>query len=202
VRDQGPERLAGPYSLLIYRLLFGVAAAIAVAAIWLPAFPPMTDLPQHAAQMSIIAHYHDAAWGFQATHRLDFFTPYLLTYLMGAALLHVVNAVVAAKLLVSMAIVGTAVSVHWLTREHGRDPWLALLAWPLSFSASYYWGFLPSLWAVPLGICSIAVTTRYHGGASRKLGLLAALLVLLTSVTHPLMGAFTCVVVGLLDCFR
>jgi hypothetical protein len=180
-----------------YWFVSGIAAVLAIAAIWLPVFPPMTDVPQHAAQMSIIANYSDPAFGFRDRFHLDFLTPYLLTYLVGAALTAAFNALIAVKILTTVAVAGTATSVHWLTRVHGRDPWLALLAWPLAFSASFYWGFLPFMCSLPLGIAAVAASTNLRQHGSVRLAALTTALVTVTAITHPLTGLFVCGLIGI-----
>src|SRR5687768_1592847 len=61
-------------------------------------FPMITDLPFHAACMSIFRHYFDADFGFREQFTLHPFEPYISMYALGALLALVLPIVLAAKL--------------------------------------------------------------------------------------------------------
>ena len=65
--------------------LLAVAGTLAAAVAWaFFAFPylPMVDLPQHAAQLSAWVHLKDPAYGFVDQFEVNWWTPYLLSYLL------------------------------------------------------------------------------------------------------------------------
>src|SRR5215475_10297420 len=65
-----------------------VAVALAVYVVVYPFFvttyPPITDLPFHAAETSILRHYLDPTWHFREQFTLQFFqAPYASMYVVG-----------------------------------------------------------------------------------------------------------------------
>src|SRR3954447_5271617 len=67
--------------------LLGIAATVYVVAypFTVVTYPPITDLPFHAASTSIVRHYFDPAYHFHEQFELHFLTvPYATMYLLGA----------------------------------------------------------------------------------------------------------------------
>ena len=55
-----------------------VVPALALAAVlplWSGDLPPLTDLPQHAAQISILRHWRDPACGYPELYQIWWLTP-------------------------------------------------------------------------------------------------------------------------------
>ena len=55
-------------------------ALAAVAPLWIGELPPLSDLPQHAAQVSILRHWNDPACGYPALYEVRWLDPYGLGY--------------------------------------------------------------------------------------------------------------------------
>src|SRR5690242_7703721 len=90
------------------RAPFGAALAAAVAlfsawVVFAPLFaaryPPMTDLPFHAAQTAVFRHYADPSFHFREQFELHpLAVPYMSMYALGALFMRVMPAVPAVKL--------------------------------------------------------------------------------------------------------
>src|SRR5690348_6105413 len=66
--------------------LVAIVSALAAIPVWLPAFPPMTDMPQHAAQVAMLREISHNAFPYSDLFEINWFTPYLVGYLLVYAL--------------------------------------------------------------------------------------------------------------------
>jgi hypothetical protein len=106
-------------------------------------YPPMTDLPFHAAEMSILRHYLDPSFQFReqfTIHPIE--VPYVSMYAIGAVLALFMPVVWAAKLMaISMLLLlplGLAVLFHGMK----KTPLWGLLGLGLVWSKLSHWGWL------------------------------------------------------------
>lgn len=165
---------------------FAVAAVAFVMPLWLVGYLPMVDLPQHAAQLSIWTHLHDAAWGFAATHQINYRTPYVLCYLVARPFVGLLGPAGALKVLISLVVVGLPASLWLLLASLDFDPWWALLGFPLAFGYSFYWGFLNFGVASCVGLVFLALAERYGRRPTARAGAAVALGAIALFVAHPL----------------
>lgn len=149
-------------------LLVALASALATIPVWLPAFPPMTDLPQHAAQIATLREMGQPAFPYHRLFEINWFTPYLFGYLLVYALTGLLGIVAACKVVVSLAIAGIPIATAVLLLETGGDPQWALLAVPAMYGFDYQWGFLNFLVAVPLGLLFLALVFRAAAAPSTR----------------------------------
>jgi hypothetical protein len=160
--------------------LFALAVAASVVPLWIPAYLPLVDIPQHASQ---VASLHQI-WGgnplFAATFEVNWFTPYLGGYLLLYVVSSVLSIVAATKLVVSAAVAAVPIVTGLLLREVGGDPRLRWLAIPGSYSFALYWGFMVYLVAVPVAIYFLVLTVRFERNPTgvRALGIAASSVVL------------------------
>ncbi len=157
--------------------------------------PPGIDLPAHGAQMQTLAELirgGPAAAYFEAHLSVG----YGLTTWLFLPVTLLFNGAVAAKLACWLAMVATPVAIALLARQLGQRWEIGIFAAPMSFSVSYWYGFLPSLFAVPLVIFGWVLTLAYLRQPSwrRVLGLSALSTVVLLS--HFI--AFAAFAVGIL----
>lgn len=124
----------------------GCMAAVAVPFL-LVRFPPITDLPQHAAQIRLLL---EALRSAESPYAVQWLTPYGLSYsLMGAAWA-LSGPVLAGRLaFLALALLWVG-AVHLLAAWHGRPLAQAVLASALVFNHALYWGFFSFLfgWAL------------------------------------------------------
>ncbi len=126
-------------------------------------YPPMTDLPFHAAQMSIFRHYDDPSWHFHEQFTLHpFQVPYVSAYLIGAALSFVMPVTWAAKgMAIAMLLLlpaGLAVLFHGMR----KSPLWGLLGLGFAWTDVSHYGFLnfvgaTGLYAACIGCALLAL---------------------------------------------
>jgi hypothetical protein len=157
--------------MLNVRRSFALVALVSVLAtipVWIPDFPPMTDLPQHAAQIAMLREMGQETFPYRHLFEINWFTPYLFGYLLVYALTGLVGIVAACKVVVSLAIAGIPIATAALILETDGDPQWALLAVPAMYGFDYQWGFLNFLVAVPLGLLFLALVFRVTTAPSRR----------------------------------
>ena len=71
---------------------------------------PATDLPQHAAQLAVWVHYEEPAYRFAEQFELNWFTPYLLGYVMARPLVPLLGLGVPAPVEAFLKLLGGAAS--------------------------------------------------------------------------------------------
>jgi hypothetical protein len=162
------------------RLVWLLLCAVQVAPIWLNTWLPMGDLGGHLDLMDVMARYDDANTIYAATYDLPHGANPNTVTLYVARWFPFLGAAGAAKVLLSLYLVGVPWSLSMLARAFGRSPWLALLSLPLSWNALVNVGFLNYIIAFPLLFCALALarTLAEHGGWKRMIGLGACLVTL------------------------
>lgn len=168
------------------RWRFGALLALACAAnlvpIWSAETLPMGDLGGHLELMDVAARYDDPdtlyAQVFTPLDRAPL--PNSLAIWTARGLRAWLGAETVCRLLVSFYAAGLGAGTWLLLRAFGRSPWLAFLAFPLSFNALMNVGLLNFLIALPLVLASVGLARRFaeHGGRgmAATLALLLALL--------------------------
>ena len=141
------------------RLLFVICALAACVPLWSVKYLPMTDLPQHAAQIYLWQHLADP--DVARTYEINWFTPYVAGYALTRALADHTGIRIALKLVITLAVLAFPLSLAYLFRKAGRDPAWALLGFPLAFGYNFYWGFLNFLVAIPVGIALLGAIIGY-----------------------------------------
>ena len=161
-------------------------------------YPPMTDLPFHAAQTSGLLHYADPAWHFREQFTLQpIAVPYLSMYAIGAALMIFLPPVLAMKIaaaaMLALLPAGLAVMFHGMK----RSPLLGALRLGVVWCDLTHWGFLNFVGALGLFAMVVGLTLRLVDRPSprRQLALGVALVALF--FTHIFRFPFgICAVVG------
>jgi hypothetical protein len=141
-------------------LLVLAASLLATIPIWIATFPPMTDLPMHAAEIGLLQAMRRGGFPYEASFQFNWFTPYLFGYLLVYGLLPFVGIVTACKIVVALALAAMPVSTALVLTETGADPRWALLTIPAMYGFTYQWGFLNFIVAAPLGLLFVWLTLR------------------------------------------
>lgn len=138
-----------------------VAALLCSALVALPflmvRFPPITDLPQHVAQIRLLL---SALTEPGTVYRIQWWTPYSAAYvLLGAAwaLCSPLNAGRAA--MVAIGVLWT-LAIHGLAARRRRPLAAAVLASALFFNQTVYWGFLSFAVGWPAFVLWLLLTAR------------------------------------------
>jgi hypothetical protein len=129
------------------RALFALAAAAVAVPFLAVDFPPITDLPQHLAQVRLLG---EALGEADSPYRVQWLTPYGLVYLVFAAAWAVAEPVAAGRLAMAVLAIGWVGAVHLLAARRGRPATAALAASVLVFHQALYWGFASFLLGWPL----------------------------------------------------
>ena len=126
---------------------------------------PMTDLPQHEAQVALWQRLGAPGWEGAARLRLNWLTPYLGGTLAAGALAAFLSIPLAFRVLVAAGALALPLSLTSLIRRAGGDPWWALLGLPFAFGLPFAWGFYNFALALPLLVWSLAFSVSWieHG---------------------------------------
>lgn len=153
------------------RGLLATAAAVLVAVPFLAVrYPPLIDLPQHAAQIRL---FLDTLGHPGGPYTIQWLTPYSLGYLApGAAwvLFGPAHAGRIGMLAIALLAVG---AVHLLAARRGRPAAAATLASTLVFSHVLYWGFMSFAAGWPVFLLWLGLTTGDRARQTRAPALLA-----------------------------
>jgi hypothetical protein len=141
-------------------LLLVVASLLATVPVWIPTFPPMSDLPQHASQITLLREMLHPGFTYASFFHLNWFTPYLFGYLLVYSLVPLVGIVTACKIVVTIALASLPLATAAVMTETGTDRRWALLAIPAMYGFSYHWGFLNFIVAAPLGLLFVWLALR------------------------------------------
>ena len=151
-----------------------VVPALALAAVlplWSGDFPPLTDLPQHAAQISILRHWRDPACGYPDLYQIWWLTPNGLAYALAWALSWLMSVTTALRVVLSLAVLALALATARLAREVGGDPWWGLLMLPLAYGFPMSFGFLGFVVAAPGVVALLGPGLRYARAPTLARGL-------------------------------
>jgi hypothetical protein len=160
-------------------------------------YPPMTDLPFHAASTSVLRHYLDPAWHFREQFELHpFDVPYLGSYVLGALFALVMPIVAAVKLasaaMLALLPLGLGVMFHGMK----KDPLWGLLGLGLVWNTLTHWGFLNFVGAVGLFAMALGFTLLVVDKPTRARQIGLGLTLLAVFVTH--VSRFPFAVIGAL----
>ena len=175
-------------------LLFGLCCLLLVLPLWTVQYLPMVDLPQHAAQISVMKHLNDPAFGYRDIFTLKLFTPYLLGYGLGWLLSALVSVQTALRILITVAVLAVPLTARTLNIRMGGRPEWSFLAFPIALSFSYGWGFLNFLIGIPLSLIFIVLSCRYAEQPTRVRGAWLFVLSLILFWCHLVIAAFSCLV--------
>lgn len=160
ITSQFPANLAGALSLSNDRL-FAVAVLFSIAPLWMGQHLPMVDISQHAAQITAMHEMWAGNATFTDPYQINWFTPYLLGYMLLYVVSLVVPVAVATQIVISLAVM----AVPWLTgkllKAVGADERWKWLAIPSSFGFAFYWGFLSYMVATPVALLFLIKAIRF-----------------------------------------
>ena len=151
--------LARPADALLSAVAVGVCAWVLIAPFAVVKYPPVTDLPMHAAVTSALRHWFDKSWHFRDQFELQLFqVPTLAQYGLGAILalfLPIAWAVkLATSLLLSLLPIGLAVYCMGLR----KNPLFGVAAAGLAHGPLSQWGFVSYMGSLGLTMMGLGVT--------------------------------------------
>ncbi|WP_129640882.1 hypothetical protein [Peristeroidobacter agariperforans] len=170
--------------------LFMAAVLLSIAPLWFGQNLPMVDMPQHAAQIAALREIWAGNAAFTQLFDVNWFTPYLLGYMLLYAGSTVLPVAVAAQLLVSLSLISIPLLTAALLRAAGADERWKWLAIPCAFGYAFYWGFLSFLVAVPFGLLFFIQAIRFAAAPSVRRGVWVAMASLALFFCHIIVLGF------------
>jgi hypothetical protein len=173
---------------IVPSILFAVGCAI----LWVPQWPPMVDLPQHAGQAALLRDLVLGASPWRSEVWVNLLTPYLLGYALALPLAFVMPVATALKVVLTLAYGAFVLFDAAIGRQLGASPRLAGLGCLGFFGFAYSWGFFPFLVAAPVGLAFLWLALVYARASERRMALGAALagLGVLLVFSHGLVWLF------------
>jgi hypothetical protein len=162
-----------------------VVALAASLPLWLVAFPPIQDLPAHAALIHALADPSSTPLYTTSGALVHSWIPYGI----GAFLARFVGAYTAAKVLLGIAVVGFPLALAALSRRLGGSPLIVLAGIGLAWNLPVVLGFLPFVLSVSLALAWPALIDGVQGAWKRAI--LTSIGGILVFWTHSFgLGAF------------
>ena len=179
-----PSLISEPESTFA-RWLPPTAIVVLAAPCLFLAYLPMTDLPQHAAVMSILKNLGDPAFDFDAYYET---TPdrslYFFTYGIALAFAKIVPLEIAVRIVVFLSAIAYPLGVLAVLRATGRPGALALLSLPLMYSRTFFWGFANFNLALGMALIAVALLERGVRGVRGEVALAALCIALVLTHTY------------------
>jgi len=112
---------------------------------------PLQDLPFHVATLRQIYSYNDTTFGFARDYVLNLgSTQYALYYVIGTIFAYAVGVIQATRLMMTLYLAGTVLSMRALLLALDKDERLSLLIVPLLVNVMFMFGLLPFMCGIPL----------------------------------------------------
>jgi hypothetical protein len=157
---------------------------------WHVRWPAMNDLPQHAAQVSMLVNWLTAPDTFERSLQVELFTPYLLFYAVSTPLAMAFGVTPAVKISMTIFWALFVAAVRQVRASSGGPAYLEIIALAGYFGFAYHWGFATFLAAAPLGIMFLLRWRRGLSGSSTRGLLLSSALCLALFFSHALVFAY------------
>jgi hypothetical protein len=150
-------------------ILAGASCALVSLPFLAVQFPPVTDLPQHVAQIRL---FLEALGRPEGPYVIQWFTPYGLVYLvLGASWLLFAPEGAGRLGMLGIAVLSVG-ATHLLAAKRQRSPAAATLASILFFSHVVYWGFYPFALGWPVFVLWFLLTSDPRARDVRPVDLL------------------------------
>ncbi len=145
----------------IHLLAIVVAIVTVARPFWVTEYPPMTDLPFHAANTSIVRHYYDPAFHFREQFEIaPFAIPYVSSYALGALLMLVLPAVPAVKTATAVMLLCLPAGLATLAWGMRKSPLLGLVGAPFAWCHLSHWGFINFVAAIGMFAAAVGLAIR------------------------------------------
>lgn len=180
-----------------FSITFWVCCALLAVPLWTVEYLPMTDLPQHAAQIAIWTRWSDPDFGYQQIYVQNWFTPYLFGYLFAFVLTPFMSVNAALTTVITVALIGIPLATRFVIREVGGNRWWVFAVFPSVFCFSFDWGFLNFLVGVPLALLLLMAALRYAENPTRRSGVLLTAGFAGLFFVHVLLFIYVALILGL-----
>lgn len=126
-------------------------------------YPPITDLPQHAAQIRLFLETIGSSSG--AAYTIQWLTPYSLSYLILGGAWAAFGAPHAGRVAMLAIVLLWIVAIHWIALKRSRCGAAACLASVFCLNHIINWGFYSFAIGFPVFCLWLALTTDRHSAA-------------------------------------
>jgi len=174
----------------LHHPLFVVACILSTLPIFIPEYPPMVDLPQHAGQIALFELMLSDNFEFGKLLEVQWLTPYWLGYTILYLLSKPFGIVLACKITVALALAGFPLSADRFLRSQNGNPYWSWLFIPVAYGFAFEWGFLNFLIAIPLGFLFLSSVKPLAAHHTRKELIAVILWCHLLFLAHVLVLAF------------
>lgn len=171
-------------------LFFLLFAGIGSVSVLIPEYPPLVDVPQHAAQISLFLSIVSGESEFSDLFSINWFTPYWFGYSIIIFLSPLFGVVWATKVTVALAVFAFPLAARRFVVSHGGGKIWGWLFIPLPYGFAYEWGFLNFLIGVSVGFLFLSQVRVKAEGYSYKDYLVALLWTHFLFLNHVLVMAF------------
>jgi len=184
--------------LAFYAVVGTVALLTVLRPFWVAHYPPITDLPFHAAQTSVFRHYFDPSFHFREQFELTpLAVPYVSSYVLGAALMIFLPAVTAVKAATAIMLLTVPVGLGVLAWGTRKSPLLGLAGLPFTWCNLTHWGFINFVAALGMFAAVVGLAIRVLDRPSRRTQVALAATLCLLFFTHVYRFPFAlCAVAG------
>ncbi|MCY1075282.1 hypothetical protein [Archangium lansingense] len=158
-----------PWKTVILLVAWGCFAAWCMNGI-----PPSVDLPAHAAQMQTLAELVRGNPQVSALYEAHIPLGYGLPIWLFLPVTLLTNGAFAARLAAWTGLMLFPLSHLAFARVLRRPSWTVVFGFPLAFNISYWFGFLPSFFSLPLALLSLALYLHALRGTGRAVGAVGA----------------------------
>ncbi|MFL5354869.1 hypothetical protein [Archangium sp.] len=159
--------------------------------------PPSVDLPAHAAQMQTLAALVRGDAAVSAFYEAHLPLGYGLPIWLFLPVTLLTNGAFAARLAAWTGLMLFPLSHLALARVLRRPEWTVVFGLPLAFNISYWYGFLPSFFSLPLALFSLALYLHALRSSGRVGGTMVGLALLSTATMLSHLVAFGALGVGM-----
>jgi hypothetical protein len=155
-------------------------------------YPPLVDLPFHAAGSSILRHYSDPSFHFQEQFRFEWLkVPYFTQHALGAAFALLFPIRIAVKLATVLCLATLPAGLALLCHGMKKSPYLGLFALPLVWNKLTHWGFVNFVAALGLSAAALGAALLVLDRPTRARRIELACLLVLVFATHVFRYPFT-----------
>ncbi len=172
-----------------WTVVFLALSIAAVFPLWRAKHPPIQDLPQHLAAISVLKNYPNLGLGKYFDIQL-LRTQYLAYYLFAQALSYVTGVFLANKIFMCLTVIALPISIATLLHAVGRDARLAVFSFGLTYNAHLILGFFNFLGALPLVFFGLTAAVRLRERHTLKRQIVLGVLLLLCFYMHVVPFAF------------
>ena len=154
--------------------------------LWVARYPLMVDLPQHAANASVLRHYFDPAWHFREQLTIaPFAVPYMLFYAVAAAFMFVLPTLQAVKAAVFVMLALLPAGLATLFWGMRKSPLLGASGVVFCWGTLASWGFLNFVGALGLWAMVVGIGLRAAERSERQAAWMVGPLLVVLFFAHP-----------------